>query len=190
MEYKECLKQLFRCQNKSIALQKAGLATQVKLSVDLIAHGAKVLLIARSRDELGTLQSLISVFTSEGGHNVLKSNNIFNNTWVTLSPFTSRSLSKEGWAERLAALYALRYGKVQGLILTIDNLLPKEVPLDFFDNQVIQLSVGEELSPDIILEQAITWGYDRVSMVSNPGVYHDVVIFLTLCLQDITILSV
>lgn len=169
MEYKECLKQLLRCQNKSIALQKAGLATQVKLSVDLIAHGVKVLLIARNRDELGTLRSLISVFTSEGEHNILKSNNIFNNTWVTLSPFTSRSLSKEGWAERLAALYALRYGKAQGLILTIDNLLSKEVPLDFFDNQVIQLSVGEELSPDIILEQTITWGYERVSMVSNPG---------------------
>lgn len=169
MEYKECLAQLLRCQNKSIALHKAGFATQVKLSVDLVTNGAKVLLVACNRDELGILHSLISIFTSESECNTSKSNNIFNDTWVTLSPFTSRSLTKEGWADRFSTLYALRYGKAKGIILTIDSLLPKEVPLDFFENQVIQLAIGEELSPDIILEQAISWGYDRVSMVSNPG---------------------
>ena len=69
----------------------------------------------------------------------------------------------------MSALYALRSGQAKGLILTADNLLPKLVPLDFFENREVTLIRGEDVSLDMILEQAVEWGYERVSMVSNPG---------------------
>ncbi|MFR0876092.1 MAG: hypothetical protein ACLSHC_17025 [Bilophila wadsworthia] len=63
----------------------------------------------------------------------------------------------------------MRSGQAKGLILTADNLLPKLVPLDFFENREVTLIRGEDVSLDMILEQAVEWGYERVSMVSNPG---------------------
>ncbi|MEG2005134.1 MAG: CarD family transcriptional regulator, partial [Bilophila sp.] len=33
----------------------------------------------------------------------------------------------------------------------------------------LRLVRNEEVSPDMVLEQAVAWGYERVSMVSNPG---------------------
>lgn len=169
MEYRSCLEELLRCHNKHIALRRAGLATQARVGVDLVSRGANVLLVAQNRDEMGKLYALIPIFTAERITTNVLANHIFNNIWITLPPFTSRSLTKEGWAERIAALYALKYGKAQGLILTADTLLHKYIPLDFFDNHVLHIRTGEELSPDILLEQTVNWGYDRVSMVSNPG---------------------
>ncbi|MFQ9491694.1 MAG: hypothetical protein ACLR0N_12790 [Bilophila wadsworthia] len=43
------------------------------------------------------------------------------------------------------------------------------MPLDFFENREVTLMRGEDVSLDMILEQVVEWGYERVSMVSNPG---------------------
>lgn len=102
--------------------------------------------------------------------------------WTSLPPFSPRSANREGWTERLSALYALRSGQAKGLILTADNLLPKLVPLDFFENREVTLIRGEDVSLDMILEQAVEWGYERVSMVSNPARSPGEVIFSTSCL--------
>ena len=163
-------------------LVRSGLATLARLATDLLANGRGVALVVRDRDELMAARALMTLFSptlsmgestaptsqretvAEGalteGESAL---------WVSLPPFTARSANREGWAERLAALYALSHGRARGVILTADNLLARLVPLDFFAGQSLRLVQGEELSPDMLIEQVVEWGYERVPMVANPG---------------------
>ena len=43
------------------------------------------------------------------------------------------------------------------------------MPLHFFDSRSLGLSRGGEYSPELILDQAVEWGYERVSLVTRPG---------------------
>lgn len=69
----------------------------------------------------------------------------------------------------MAVLYALSGRKSRGLILSADNLLPLLPPLDFFAGRELVIRRNEELSPELMLEQLVEWGYRRESMVSRAG---------------------
>ena len=168
MLYDELLTRLSRCRNERVELARAGLATLARIGVDLLEQGRGVAFVVPDREHLLAARALMTLFTPGLSANE-KSLERDESLWVSLPPFTARSAGREGWAERLAALHALRQGRARGLILTADNLIPKWVPLDFFEGQELKLERGEEISPEMILEQAVTWGYERVSMVSNPG---------------------
>lgn len=151
-------------------LSRAGLATAARLGVDLLEQGRGVALIVRNRDELLTARALTTLFTPQlSSGQEPEAGEQPRSPWTALPPCTARSASREGWARRLAALYALRRGTARGTILTADNLLFRFVPLHFFEGRELRLSVGEELSPDMVLEQVVAWGYERVAMVANPG---------------------
>lgn len=145
-----------------------GSATQARIGADLLRRGCGVAWVVRDRDELIAARSLLTLFSAELSA-AERMPDFRSRPWGTLAPFTARSASRAGWTERMAVLYALRYGQVRGLVLTADNLLPRLVPLNFFEGQELPLIRGEEMSPDMVLEQAVVWGYERVSMVANPG---------------------
>ncbi len=168
MDYEALLARLARCGRDRVDLSRAGLATQARIGVDLLKRGCGVAWVVRDRDELNTARSLLNVFSAElsAGEGIV---DFRSRPWAALAPFTVRSTSRTGWTERLAVLHALRHGQARGLVLTADNLLPRFVPLDFFDDQQLQLVRGEEISPDMVLEQAVFWGYERVPLVANPG---------------------
>ena len=82
----------------------------------------------------------------------------------------SRHMPNDIWAKRMATLYGLSLRRTPScILLTADNFLPKLPPCDLFDNHDLRLTRGEDMAPELVLEQAIEWGFERVPMVSRPG---------------------
>lgn len=165
-----------------LVLSRSGLATLVRLGLETLARNRNVALVVRDRDEMLAARALVTLFTPDLSTATQESGRLAFGDWACLPPFTARSADRAGWADRMAVLHALRHGRaefaadgtsrlraVRGVILTADNLLIKQVPLDFFDGRSLTLTRHEELSPEMVLEQAVDWGYERVPMVSNPG---------------------
>ena len=167
--YTDVMTEIARFKAGRIHVARAGLATQARLCVDMLQQGRGMAWVVKNRDELLTARALMRLFSPELSSGDFLPDALDKGGWTSLPPFSPRSANREGWTERLSALYALRSGQAKGLILTADNLLPKLVPLDFFENREVTLMRGEDVSLDMILEQAVEWGYERVSMVSNPG---------------------
>lgn len=163
MTYQELLAQIGK--QPTFTLSRAGVATFAKLAVELLRHGSGLgcgfALLVPDRDSLVKMRSLLTLFTPELSSGEQKRSA----QWVVMPPFLTHS----GWADRMAALYALRSGQAQGVLLTPDSLLLKWIPLTFFEKKELQLTTGEEISPDMILDQAIAWGYERVQMVAHAG---------------------
>ena len=167
--YTDVMTEIARFKAGRIHVARAGLATQARLCVDMLQQGRGMAWVVKNRDEFLTARALMRLFSPELSSSDFLPDACDKGGWTSLPPFSPRSANREGWTERLSALYALRSGQAKGLILTADNLLPKLVPLDFFENREVTLIRGEDVSLDMILEQAVEWGYERVSMVSNPG---------------------
>ena len=167
--YTDVMTEIARFKAGRIHVARAGLATQARLCVDMLQQGRGMAWVVKNRDELLTARALMRLFSPELSSGDFLPDALDKGGWTSLPPFSPRSANREGWTERLSALYALRSGQAKGLILTADNLLPKLVPLDFFENREVTLMRGEDVSLDMILEQVVEWGYERVSMVSNPG---------------------
>ncbi|MFQ8890044.1 MAG: hypothetical protein ACLR7Z_18475 [Bilophila wadsworthia] len=165
---------VYRCDDRSPVSGWAdtrcarGLATQARLCVDMLQQGRGMAWVVKNRDELLTARALMRLSPELSSGDFLP--DAFDKAAGRLCRrFLLARPTVRGWTERLSALYALRSGQAKGLLLTADNLLPKLVPLDFFENREVTLIRGEDVSLDMILEQAVEWGYERVSMVSNPG---------------------
>jgi len=41
--------------------------------------------------------------------------------------------------------------------------------VDIFERHELRLARGEDMSPELVLDQAIDWGFERAQMVSRPG---------------------
>lgn len=162
------------------SLSRSGLATLAKISTQAIAEGKNIAIVVKNRDEATSLKALISLFTPHlsVGHVQGESSRAQSESFVplyyeapflSLAPFNKRSLTREGWAERLSVLYALSRGACRCLILTADNLIPRLPAKDFFDNQELFLRRHEDMAPELLMEQLVDWGYQRESMVSCAG---------------------
>ncbi len=164
-------------------LSRAGTGTLAMLGTDLLQKNQNVVIVVPDRETLSSVRSLVSLVTPElsSGEKRLSGTCSALGDWICLEPCSVRSVDQSGWANRLAALHAMKYGRldmsaqspawrpVRGVILTADNLLLRLPPSDFFEGQDLRLIRGEELSPELLLEQLAEWGYERVSMVSGTG---------------------
>ncbi len=168
MDYHALLARFARCDRVRLVLQRAGLATQAKIGADLLRQGCGVALVVGNLDELSAARALLTLFSADLSSAETLPDFRYR-TWGVLPPFTTRTVSRTAWAERMAVLYALRYGRSRGLVLYDDNLWPRLIPLIFFEGKELLLKQGEDVPPDMVLDQAVTWGYERVSIVANPG---------------------
>lgn len=161
---------------------RAGSATTARLAVEAVRAGRHAAIAVRSRDALAVMRGLTTLFTPElsvgraGTHGAGESSTrsivevpLWERPWVFLPPFTARSLSREGWAERLAVLYALRTGTAKGVVFTADNMIPLLPPSDFLDSRTMTVRRGEDIAPELLMEQLVEWGYQRVPMVAHAG---------------------
>ncbi|BBD07616.1 transcription-repair coupling factor [Desulfovibrio ferrophilus] len=114
--------------------------------------------------ELHQTKALLELMTPGGGKAFPE------NPWTMLPPYPAQSADPGRWAGRWAGLYGLARGSgARGVLLSVDNLLPKWPPVDVLDHHHLILSKGEELLLDDLLEQFALWGYERVTRVSRPG---------------------
>ncbi len=162
----------------SFSITKASFASLAKIATMAKNEGRFVVLLAKDREELNTLQGftqLYSPLSSQVKSTVHKSEatkfdeetSLRKHEWLTLPSYSFRSLNRHGWAQRLGTLYKI--GQSHGLICTLDNLLAKLPPLDFFQNQNIYLKKNEDMDANLLIDQLIDWGYERVPMVANKG---------------------
>jgi len=169
-------------EGSSVTVSRSASATLARLGAEAVRSGRRAAIAVRSRDALAVMRGLTTLFTPElsvgrpsapasgTGRSVLPAETpLWERPWVFLPPFTPRSLSREGWAERFAVLYALRTGSARGIVFTADNMIPLLPPLDILDDRTLTVRKGEDVSPDLLTEQLVEWGYQRVPMVAHAG---------------------
>ncbi len=167
---------------KPLTITHAGPFTTARLATEALRAGHSVAILTQNREEMLLMKGLCALFTPElsvGADAKGKAPApVWENPWVTLGPISRRAdrttaSERAAWAERIGALYSMGYGgngqSARGLIATADNLLLRLPPLDFFDGQSLTLRLNEDISPELLLEQLVAWGYQRVSMVAEAG---------------------
>ncbi|SKA71670.1 transcription-repair coupling factor (superfamily II helicase) [Desulfobaculum bizertense DSM 18034] len=142
---------------------KSGPGTQAAIAAGLLARGKNVVMVVPGVRELSRMKALLNVFSSKAGP-------FGGSSWVEFPPYPAETVDAERWSSRWAALYSLASGTgAKGVILTPGNLLPKWPPRRVLDTHHLVLRKGEEILPEDLIEQLVTWGYRRSGMVTRPG---------------------
>ncbi|GHU91616.1 transcription-repair-coupling factor [Deltaproteobacteria bacterium] len=150
-------------------LQRCGMATRCRLACQALATGRGAVLVTRGREEFNSARALLALFTpvlSQG--DVPPARPGFDSPCVSLPPPVLWR-DKTNWASRLTALYALIRGQPRCLVADLESLLLLYMPLTFFEAKSLTLLKGGEYSPELVMNQAAEWGYERVSLVNRPG---------------------
>ena len=150
-------------------LKRSGMATRCRLACEALAQGRGAVLLARNREEFHAARSLLTLFLPQlslGDIPVGKA--VWESPCLSLPPM-SQWRDRDSWAARMAALYALAQGGPRCVVAGVESALLRYMPLDFFDSRTLDLQRGGEYSPELILDQAVEWGYERVSLVTRPG---------------------
>lgn len=171
MSLVDLLHQLSQKPPQTIRISRSGPGTAVRLALSLLDNGRNVVIVTFGQEQLGELQALLTLFdpkNSEEDRPLERS--LWEQRVVMLPPYPTSPSGKRGWPERMAALYALRQrDKPLAVLTTPDNLLLRLPPADFFDAHELRLDKGMDMAPELVLEQAVDWGFTRVPMVGLPG---------------------
>ncbi len=166
MLFPQSMQEFFQGRGSALRVFKSGPASQALLAHSLRASGQEVVLVAAGAREFRELEGLLQLFCGAGDE--------LTPAWerpvVTLPQHLPRRPNAEDWAGRWAALHSLRFGRKPRIVLaTVDNLLPKWPPVEVVEQSTLTLTRGEELSPELVLEQAVAWGYARRPVVTAVG---------------------
>ncbi len=146
-------------------IYKSGAGTKAFLARMLLARGADVALFARNEKERSELAGLLQLLCGHNGADAM-----WRRQWSYMPGAAPGTADRRIWPRRLACLFTLAMRRTPRITLaTTDVLLLKLPPRNIFDENHLELTRGEELSPDMVLEQAADWGYERSAMVTRPG---------------------
>lgn len=153
----------------NIFLERSGLATCADIAAREMARGKTVILATNTPDQARELAALIRLFIPELSADEKAKTAPSWASPLIVFPEIRRLGDRATWAKRLAAFYGLRFAGAHCVVAPMQSLLPRSIPLNFFDNKTINFSIGMEISPELVIDQAIEWGYERTNMVSSPG---------------------
>ena len=150
---------------------RSGTGTVARMAQFLLAEGQSVVLVAQGGQALMELRALLTLFSPvQSAHATNPARTQWERDFISLPQLPSGSGGRSLWADRMAALYSLANRKpAQGVIVTLDNFLLRLPPVSIFADHELRLSKGMDMAPELVLEQAIDWGYVRSPMVSVPG---------------------
>jgi len=166
VQFPQELSEFFQGRGGALRVFKSGPGTQALLAHSLRAAGQEVVLVAAGAREFRELEGLLALLTGPQDE--------FLPAWeravLTLPQHLPRKPTAEDWAGRWAALHGLCFGRGPRIVLlTVDNLLPRWPALEVVEKSSLTLTKGEELSPEMLLEQAVSWGYVRRPVVTTAG---------------------
>ncbi|SHN49672.1 transcription-repair coupling factor [Desulfovibrio litoralis] len=158
-------------EKNAIFISRSGLATRARMAISLLEKGNNVLLLTKNSEELSELKAFCTLFHPDYS---VDNQNIERSLWeeeiLVLPEYPNNLQSKTAWTNRLAAFYALKWTNRPRVILcSLASLLYRSIPLDFFDKRSLSIKKGENFAPELILEQAVEWGYIRTPLVNRPG---------------------
>ena len=163
------LSSLLTSREPQIHINRAGLATRCRLAGQALSQGRSVALVTLSGEEFSTARALLSLFTPELSQcDAPLARPAFANPCLALPP-RSEGREKVTRASRMAALYGLALGRPRCVVADISSLVPRYMPLSFFEAKTLNFRRGDEFSPQLALEQASEWGYERAGLVNSPG---------------------
>jgi transcription-repair coupling factor (superfamily II helicase) len=150
----------------NLRVVKSGPATLAYLFSSLVARSKPAILLASGAD-YAQLEALIQLFCHETADPLAPA---WERSWAALPPFTPADNTAEAWGRRFAALHALGHGhRTRGALVHVDNLV-LTWPSDAVTAEAsLLLRRNDEMSPDMLLEQAVDWGYSRQPMVTSHG---------------------
>ncbi|MBG0776441.1 MAG: transcription-repair coupling factor [Desulfovibrionaceae bacterium] len=180
---------------RSCRVYKSGAGTRAAVAAALLARGRSVAWILPDEKSLAEARALLDLLAqpadgqagdrAEGkaAREARALRPAWERRWLTLPPFPAASVAEDlaagesatakaalRWAERMAGLFSLGLrAERRGLLLTADNLLAAFPPRDVFESNHILLKKGDDMSPELLLEQAVEWGYARVTLATRPG---------------------
>ncbi|MDR2851057.1 MAG: transcription-repair coupling factor [Desulfovibrio sp.] len=148
------------------------MATRCRLACLALSEKRSVVLLAGTREEYAAARALLTLFTptlSVGDIPVGMPD--WERPCLALPPTNPTNLSrgKESWPARLSAFYALALGKPRCIVASPESLILRYMPTNFFTTRSLDLQKNHEYSPELILEQAVEWGYECVRLVNRPG---------------------
>lgn len=152
-----------------IVIERSGWATLAQLANAAVAAGRSVVIAAPDLGSFQAAQALTRLFNpdlSQAGFAISQP------AWARqLLAFPNPRLGEgpDAWAGRMAAFYGLATGRPKCVVASMAALCMRYMPRDFFDSRGIALAPGQDFSPDLILEQALEWGFSRCGMVTAPG---------------------
>lgn len=152
-----------------IYIDRSGPATCAWLAMEAVRAGRQCVLVPPDQEHFPAYQALARLFSpllSANGPN--PSTPLWD--WPVISmPSMRLPFERGGWAQSLAALYGLAKGRPCCLVASFQSLLMRFMPRGFFESHVLELRVNTDFLPEMLLEQAVEWGYERLPMVSAPG---------------------
>lgn len=165
------LEHLLASDSGVIRITRAGAGNLTRLALACLEAGRNVVVVAPNSDYLKEYRALLTLFTPERSLGDPPPDRVqWEQRFITVPQHPAGMGGKAGWAERMAALYSLkqRHG-AQGVLVTLDNFLLRLPPPDIFDEHELHLAKRMEMAPELVMDQAVDWGYTRVPMVSVPG---------------------
>ncbi len=164
MEYPFEVKDFLKGRGESIGVYKSGPGTLAFLAAEILASGTSVVVVVPGAPELSRLRALFSLLLPSDADPSRTS------PWRALPAYPSSVPSIQAWAARFSFLhFATATSRPRLCLFPVDNLLPKWPPRKVIEESSFELSVGEEMSRELLLEQAALWGYRRLPMVESPG---------------------
>jgi transcription-repair coupling factor (superfamily II helicase) len=160
------LKEFLEGRSSNLRVAKSGPATLAYLFSSLLARSKPAVILAAGQD-YAQIAALLQLFCPTTADPLAP---VWERGWAALPAFTPADNTAAAWGERFAALYALgRAQGARGALVHADNLLLKWPPSRITADASLELRRGEEMSPELLLEQAVEWGYARQAMVTSVG---------------------
>ncbi len=130
----------------------------------LIAEGPLLVIVPRERDVEETVRDLQTLAAEAGLEGAVSG-------FPAPGPPPFRGLPRhlDASARRAATLLAARAGDVRAMVASPAGLLRPSLAQPLLETRVLHLRVGEEMTPDILLEALDEGGYVREDPVSGPG---------------------
>ena len=151
---------------QDLRIQRAGCATLCRYVHECLRHGHSALVVVKDSETASLVRSLLPLFEKEGAgesDHRPSFDQILLDFTLHLEHFAQKP------ARYLASLYGLTRPGPHCLLVSLDCLLLRHPPLSFFQGRVLEIASGSEYAQELILDQALEWGYERVPMVSGPG---------------------
>lgn len=155
--------------NARIVVDRSGWATCGQLANEALARGRTVVIAAQGRENQQTAQALARLFNPELSQNDWPlAQPVWQRPVLSLPPLRSGE-PPDAWAIRMATMYGLAQGRPKCIVASMASLCLRYMPRDFFDSRILDIAPNQDFSPDLILDQALEWGYARAPMVTRPG---------------------
>lgn len=174
LDYPKELTEFLEGGRTGLRVFKSGPASQALAAQALMARGRSVVLVSSGAREHRELAALLRLFLECGRRPGQEPDEDalvpWERPWTELPPYLPKRSEPDEWAARWAALYSLAYGSTpRAVLLTADNLLPRWPRPDLLRANNLTLTRGDEMSPELIREQAALWGYVSRPLVGAPG---------------------